>query len=118
MVIKKDARSRRFRWVLHFQEFDLKIEEKNGCENLVIDHLSHLEQPQITEERHINQIFHMSRFLGSNMRNKNKTSCYANYVKFVTNDIVPLNYDIIIPRNKKNTQNIPKIFTLKCYKTN
>lgn len=38
----------------------------------------------------------MSRFLGSNMRNKNKTSCYANYVKFVTNDIVPLNYDIII----------------------
>lgn len=50
----------------------------------------------------------MSRFLGSNMRNKNKTSCYANYVKFVTNDIVPLNYDIIIPRNKKKYTKYPK----------
>ncbi|XP_063935792.1 uncharacterized protein LOC135147104 [Daucus carota subsp. sativus] len=39
---KKDSKARLIRWVLLLQESDLEIRDKNGCENVVADHLSRL----------------------------------------------------------------------------
>jgi len=36
---KKDAKARLIRCILLLQEFDLEIEDKNGVENMVADHL-------------------------------------------------------------------------------
>ena len=36
---KKDAKARLIRWILFFQEFDLKIWDKKGVENVIADHL-------------------------------------------------------------------------------
>ena len=42
LLEKKDAKPRLIRWVLLLQEFDLKIKDKVGAENVVADHLSRL----------------------------------------------------------------------------
>lgn len=44
LLNKKDAKPRLIRWLLLLQEFDLKIKDKMRSENLIADHLSHLEQ--------------------------------------------------------------------------
>ena len=52
LLTKKEAKPRLIRWDLLLQEFDLKIWDKKGEENLVADHLSHNEQ----EEEDSNEI--------------------------------------------------------------
>ncbi|GKE24384.1 reverse transcriptase domain-containing protein [Tanacetum coccineum] len=45
---KQDAKTRLIRWVLLFQGFDIEIKDKRGAENLAADHLSRLENPELS----------------------------------------------------------------------
>jgi hypothetical protein len=40
LLVKKETKPRLIRWILVLQEFDIKIWDKKGIENVVADHLS------------------------------------------------------------------------------
>ena len=50
LMTKKEAKSRLIGWVLLLQEFDLKIKDRKGCDNEIVDHLSRIEKTTIEEE--------------------------------------------------------------------
>ncbi|GJZ27291.1 reverse transcriptase domain-containing protein [Tanacetum coccineum] len=59
LFAKKDAKARLLRWVLLLQEFDFKVVDTKGAENLAADHLSRLENPHkdVLENKNINEHF-------------------------------------------------------------
>nr|GFA33674.1 reverse transcriptase domain-containing protein [Tanacetum cinerariifolium] len=54
-----DAKARLLWWVLLLQEFDFKVLDTKGAENLVADHLSRLENPyeNVLDPKEINETF-------------------------------------------------------------
>ena len=49
-MAKKEAKPRLIRWVLLLQEFDHEIKDKKGCDNVIDDHLSRVENSTVKEE--------------------------------------------------------------------
>ena len=50
LMAKKEAKPRLIRWVFLLQEFDLKIKDKKGSDNVIADHLSRVEKPTVEEK--------------------------------------------------------------------
>nr|GEY27030.1 reverse transcriptase domain-containing protein [Tanacetum cinerariifolium] len=59
LFAKKDAKARFLRWVLLLQEFNFKVLDTKGAENLAADHLSRLENPyeNVLDPKEINETF-------------------------------------------------------------
>nr|GEY75150.1 reverse transcriptase domain-containing protein [Tanacetum cinerariifolium] len=59
LFAKKDAKARLLRWVLLLQEFDFKVLDTKGAENLAANHLSRLENPyeNVLDLKEINETF-------------------------------------------------------------
>ena len=57
LLTKHNAKARLIRWVLLLQEFNLKIKDKKGVENVVVDHLSRLTIAHNTHDPPINDEF-------------------------------------------------------------
>ncbi|GJV49475.1 reverse transcriptase domain-containing protein [Tanacetum coccineum] len=51
LFAKQDAKPHLIRWILLLQEFDIKIKNKKRAENVMVDHLSRLENPNLEELR-------------------------------------------------------------------
>ncbi|GJU64895.1 reverse transcriptase domain-containing protein [Tanacetum coccineum] len=83
LFAKKDAKARLLRWVLLLQEFDFKVLDTKGAENLAADHLSRLENPHQNEleNKEINEAFPLET-LGSVALQDQSTPWFADFANY------------------------------------
>ncbi|GJT41888.1 reverse transcriptase domain-containing protein [Tanacetum coccineum] len=88
---KQDAKPRLIRWVLLLQGFNIKIKDKKGIENLVADHLSRLENPNIGElaEEEIEEKFPDEHLMILKTKLNDEEPWYADYVNYIVKKVVP-----------------------------
>ena len=82
---KKNTKPRLIRWVLLLQEFNLKIKDKKGTENLVADHLSRLEG--LSKEIHINDDFLDKQLLA--IEDKKPVPWFTDLVNYFVAKVLP-----------------------------
>ena len=86
LMEKKEAKPRLIRWVLLLQEFDLEIKDKEGCDNVIADHLSRVEKPAVQEEeREITKFFPNEQLFQLSLQ----SPWYADIVNFLACGIMP-----------------------------
>ena len=88
-MMKKDAKPRLIRWVLLLQEFDEEIRDKKGSENMVADHLSRLEVPEIVQRHHlqINDTFPDEQILS--MSHTKASPWFVDIANYLSAGIIP-----------------------------
>ncbi|GJT14681.1 reverse transcriptase domain-containing protein [Tanacetum coccineum] len=86
-----DAKPRLIRWVLLLQGFNIEIKDKKGAENLAVDHLSRLENPNMGElaEDEITNKFLDEHLMILKAKLNDKEPWYADYVNYIVRKVVP-----------------------------
>nr|GEZ75689.1 reverse transcriptase domain-containing protein [Tanacetum cinerariifolium] len=84
LFAKKDAKARLLWWVLLLQEFDFKILDTKGAENLAADHLSCLENPyeNVLDPKEINETFPLEMLSMVNFPGDSSASWFADFANY------------------------------------
>nr|GEY99563.1 hypothetical protein [Tanacetum cinerariifolium] len=84
LFAKKDAKARLLWWVLLLQEFDFKILDIKGAENLAADHLSRLENPyeNVHDPKEINETFPLETLSMVTFRGDSSASWFADFANY------------------------------------
>nr|GEU36639.1 retrovirus-related Pol polyprotein from transposon opus [Tanacetum cinerariifolium] len=84
LFTKKDAKARLLRWVLLLQEFDFKVLDPKGAENLAADHLSRLENPyeNVLDPKEINENFPLKTLSMVTFRGDSSASWFADFLNY------------------------------------
>nr|GEZ78623.1 reverse transcriptase domain-containing protein [Tanacetum cinerariifolium] len=82
LFAKKDDKERLPQWVLLLQEFDFKVLDTKGAENLAADHLSRLENPyeNVLDPKEINKTFPLETLSMVTFRGDSSASWFADFV--------------------------------------
>nr|GEY02148.1 reverse transcriptase domain-containing protein [Tanacetum cinerariifolium] len=80
----KDAKARLLRWVLLLQEFDFKVLDTKGAENLAADHLSQLENPyeNVLDPKEINETFPLETLSMVTFRGDSSAPWFADFENY------------------------------------
>ncbi|GKB98976.1 putative nucleotidyltransferase, ribonuclease H [Tanacetum coccineum] len=94
LQFKQDAKPRLIRWVLLLQGFDIEIKDKKRVENLAVDHLSRLENPNLRTfvEEEIADKFLDEHLMILKTELNEDAPWYAYYVNYIIRKIVPPNW--------------------------
>nr|GEW36206.1 ribonuclease H-like domain-containing protein [Tanacetum cinerariifolium] len=81
LYAKKDAKARLLWWVLLLQEFDFKVVDTKGAENLAADHLSRLENSyeNVLDPKEINETFPLETLSMVTFRGDSSASWFADF---------------------------------------
>nr|GEW08699.1 hypothetical protein [Tanacetum cinerariifolium] len=84
LFAKKDAKVRLLRWVLRLQEFDFKVLDTKGAENLAADHLSRLENPykNVLNPKEINETFPLETHSMVTFRGDSSAPWFADFANY------------------------------------
>nr|GEV83815.1 reverse transcriptase domain-containing protein [Tanacetum cinerariifolium] len=84
LFAKKDAKARLLHWVLLLQEFDFKVLDTKGAENLAADHLSRLENPyeNVLDPKEINETFPLETLSMVTFRGDSNASWFADFANY------------------------------------
>nr|GEV93926.1 reverse transcriptase domain-containing protein [Tanacetum cinerariifolium] len=84
LFAKKDAKARLLRWVLLLQEFDFKVLDTKGAENLAADHLSRLENryENVLGPKEINETFPLETLSMVTFRGDSSTPWFADFANY------------------------------------
>nr|GFA71073.1 hypothetical protein [Tanacetum cinerariifolium] len=84
LFAKKDAKARLLRWVLLLQEFDFKVLDTKGAENLTADHLSRLENPyeNVLDLKEINETFPLETLSMVTFRGDSSAPWFADFANY------------------------------------
>ncbi|GJZ77107.1 reverse transcriptase domain-containing protein [Tanacetum coccineum] len=83
---KQDAKPRLIRWILLLQEFDIEIKDKKGTENVAADHLSQIENEEISDDSEVDDNFPGETLMEINTKDEPWFADFANYLVV---DIIP-----------------------------
>nr|GEV98723.1 reverse transcriptase domain-containing protein [Tanacetum cinerariifolium] len=84
LFAKKDVKARLLRWVLLLQEFDFKVLDTKGAENLAADHLSRLENPyeNVLDPKEINERFPLETLSMVTFRGDSSAMWFADFANY------------------------------------
>ncbi|GJU95026.1 reverse transcriptase domain-containing protein [Tanacetum coccineum] len=84
LFAKKDSKARLLRWVLLLQEFDFKVIDTKGAENLAADHLSQLENTyeNVLDPKEINETFPLETLNMVTFHGDSSTPWFADYANY------------------------------------
>nr|GEY83656.1 reverse transcriptase domain-containing protein [Tanacetum cinerariifolium] len=90
LFAKKHAKARLLRWVLLLQEFDFKVLNTKGAENLTADHLSQLENPyeNVLDPKEINEAFPLETLSMVTFRGDSSAPCFADFANYHAGNII------------------------------
>nr|GFB79664.1 retrovirus-related Pol polyprotein from transposon 17.6 [Tanacetum cinerariifolium] len=90
LFAKKDAKVRLLRWVLLLQEFDFKVLDTNGAENLAADHVSRLENPyeNVLDPKEINETFPLETLSMVTFRDDSSTPWFADFANYYAGNFI------------------------------
>ncbi|GJU46147.1 reverse transcriptase domain-containing protein [Tanacetum coccineum] len=90
LFAKKDAKARLLRWVLLLQEFDFKVLDTKGAENLAADHLSRLENPyeNVLDPKEINETFPLETLSMVTFHGDSSTPWFADFANYHAGNFV------------------------------
>nr|GFB71929.1 reverse transcriptase domain-containing protein [Tanacetum cinerariifolium] len=84
LFAKKDAKARLLQWVLLLQEFDFKVLDTKGAENLAADHPSRLENPyeNVLDPKGINETFPLEMLSMVTFRGDSSAPWFADFANY------------------------------------
>nr|GEX11044.1 retrovirus-related Pol polyprotein [Tanacetum cinerariifolium] len=90
LFAKKDSNARFLRWVLLLQEFNFKVIDTKGAENLAADHLSRLENPHqnVLDPKEINESFPLETLNMVSFRGNSSTPWFADFANYHAGNFV------------------------------
>ncbi|GJR46836.1 reverse transcriptase domain-containing protein [Tanacetum coccineum] len=77
---KQDAKPRLIRWILLLQEFDIEIKDKKGTKNVIVDHLSRIENDETSDDGEVDDNFPGETLMKINTRDEPWFTDFANYL--------------------------------------